>query len=220
MNNYMLFFENPINNKNIDWIQTDINNVYYIFNETELNLLDKKISDSKHEYPQFWIKFKVSNYQDIICNIDLIVRKNLGVIIDMTIPYESVLKAIDAINKTDIETIIEINSCDQYKLATSLKNLNGVIIKGSESSGFVGNKTSNILYRELISTTTLPLFIKGGFGINTILPYILTGAKGVVFDVQILGIKSLNISDEYISFLNKHKSTDTMLLGACLDIQY
>jgi acyl transferase domain-containing protein/NAD(P)-dependent dehydrogenase (short-subunit alcohol dehydrogenase family) len=61
----------------------------------------------------------------------------------------------------------------------------GLIAKGTESGGRVGEKTSFILLQHLVRETDLPIWVQGGIGPHTAAACVAGGARGVVIDAQL-----------------------------------
>nr|HEX4315314.1 SDR family NAD(P)-dependent oxidoreductase [Kofleriaceae bacterium] len=61
----------------------------------------------------------------------------------------------------------------------------GVIAKGCEAGGRVGDETTFVLLQRLLATLDVPVWAQGGIGMNTAAACLAGGAAGVVLDTQL-----------------------------------
>ena len=84
--------------------------------------------------------------------------------------------------------LIEVRSREELALVRRL-GAHGIIAKGHEAGGFVGDETSFILLQSLLaamrSGEALPVWVHGGIGIHTAAACTAGGAAGVVLDWQL-----------------------------------
>ncbi|MGK7903839.1 MAG: beta-ketoacyl synthase N-terminal-like domain-containing protein [Hormoscilla sp.] len=63
--------------------------------------------------------------------------------------------------------------------------IDGIIAKGHESGGWVGEDSAYILLQKLREKTSLPIYVQGGIGIHTAAACRGAGASGIVLDDQL-----------------------------------
>ena len=63
--------------------------------------------------------------------------------------------------------------------------VDGLIAKGNEAGGRVGEETALILLQRLVSEIRLPVWVHGGIGLHTVAACFVAGARGVVLDHQL-----------------------------------
>src|SRR5580704_2474388 len=79
------------------------------------------------------------------------------------------------------ELIVEVKDIDELAILEESKiHVDGIIGKGHESGGWVGDSPAFILGQQLLARTGLPVFIQGGIGPNTAAACYAAGAAGVV----------------------------------------
>ncbi|MEZ4323225.1 MAG: SDR family NAD(P)-dependent oxidoreductase [Myxococcota bacterium] len=61
----------------------------------------------------------------------------------------------------------------------------GLVVKGHEAGGAVGEESAPILLQRVRAATSLPLWLQGGIGLHTAAAAIALGAEGVVLDHQL-----------------------------------
>ena len=71
-----------------------------------------------------------------------------------------------------------------------------VVVKGNESGGRVGEETSFILLQRVRSQGTLPVWVRGGIGLNTAAACKVGGAAGVVLDWQLALCEESELPDD------------------------
>ncbi|MDB5969787.1 MAG: family NAD(P)-dependent oxidoreductase [Hydrocarboniphaga sp.] len=110
--------------------------------------------------------------------------------------------------------LIEVTATDD------LDNLSltpdGIIAKGHESPGWVGEDSSYILVQKLLRKTRLPIYVRGGVGINTAAGCRAAGVAGVVLDDQLLLMDGSALSDTTKTELARLVGAETRLFGELL----
>ncbi|MGB5962861.1 MAG: beta-ketoacyl synthase N-terminal-like domain-containing protein [Coleofasciculaceae cyanobacterium] len=109
---------------------------------------------------------------------------------------------------TDIKQIAQIPAVD------------GLIAKGHESGGWVGEDSAFVLTQKLITRQTLPVYVQGGIGIHTVAACRAAGAAGVVLDDQLWLMPESPLPQDwqrYLKNLNGQEATviGERLLGSC-----
>jgi len=91
--------------------------------------------------------------------------------------------------------LVQVTSLEEAHAAQSL-GAAGIIAKGSESGGRVGDHTAFVLFQQLIDEIELPIWVQGGIGRHTAAACVAGGAKGVVLDSQLACLRECSISAE------------------------
>ncbi|MGH8929337.1 MAG: beta-ketoacyl synthase N-terminal-like domain-containing protein, partial [Egibacteraceae bacterium] len=97
---------------------------------------------------------------------------------DLLSRHADLLRALDA------QLLLEVTSLDEARLAEAL-GFDGVIAKGYEAGGRVGETTTFVLLQQLASQIGLPVWAQGGIGEHTAAACAVAGAAGVVLDSQL-----------------------------------
>jgi len=104
--------------------------------------------------------------------------------------------------------------------------VNGLILKGNEAGGRVGEETTFVLlqhWRAGFGPATdrfLPAWVQGGIGLNTAAASIAAGAAGVVLDDQLLLAKESSLRETGKSWLLAFDGSQTQCLGEGLGETY
>ncbi len=80
---------------------------------------------------------------------------------------------------------LEVHELAQMQPVLSLDGIAGILAKGYESGGWVGEDAAFILSQKIIRETSLPVYIQGGIGIHSAAACRAIGAAGVVLEEQL-----------------------------------
>ncbi|HEY2841651.1 MAG TPA: beta-ketoacyl synthase N-terminal-like domain-containing protein, partial [Pirellulales bacterium] len=98
--------------------------------------------------------------------------------------------------------------------------VDGLILKGHEAGGRVGEETSFILIQRWFSQVALelaeppPVWVQGGVGLNTAAACVAAGAQGVVLDSQVLLSREANWPEATRNWIRSFDGSQTALFGA------
>jgi hypothetical protein len=90
-----------------------------------------------------------------------------------------------------LNPILNLDDVPHHKIIYQIKNLDeahwalaqnplGLIVKGNEASGVVGEDSTFILFQKIRQLTSCPLWLRGGVGIHTSAAALALGAQGLV----------------------------------------
>ncbi len=89
----------------------------------------------------------------------------------------------------------------------------GLILKGHESGGRVGEATSFILLQQAITAGPGgPVYVRGGVGLISAAALRAGGAAGVVLDDQVLMLRESSMADRLSAVLNRFTGAETVLV--------
>jgi acyl transferase domain-containing protein/NAD(P)H-dependent flavin oxidoreductase YrpB (nitropropane dioxygenase family) len=84
----------------------------------------------------------------------------------------------------DRRVLVQVTSA-KGALAAERSGAYGVIAKGSESGGRVGEASAFVLLQQVVQACTVPVWLQGGIGVHSAAAAIVGGARGVVLDGQL-----------------------------------
>lgn len=102
---------------------------------------------------------------------------------------------------TDIKQILQLPAVD------------GLIAKGHESGGWVGEDSAFVLTQKLITRQSLPVYVQGGIGIHTVAACRAAGAAGVVLDDQLWLMPESPFPQEWQRYLNNLNGQEAIVIG-------
>jgi len=120
--------------------------------------------------------------------------------------------------------LVQVRSVDEARAAISA-GAHGLIVKGQEAGGMVGDETSFILVQRVLaeahsdsasrssSAPSLPVWVQGGIGLHTAPACIAAGASGVVLDSQLALLEEAETSGELRRALGTFDGSETTVSG-------
>ena len=116
------------------------------------------------------------------------------------------------LKKSGRRVLAEVTSSEELQAALAA-SADGLVAKGQEAGGIVGEETSFILLQRLLRESSLPVWIHGGIGAHTIAACYAGGAAGVVLDSQILLTSESTIPFKLRAALERAGGDETLCLG-------
>jgi NAD(P)H-dependent flavin oxidoreductase YrpB (nitropropane dioxygenase family) len=89
----------------------------------------------------------------------------------------------------------------------------GIILKGHEAGGRVGEETAFVLFQRCMARLTVPVWVHGGIGAHTAPACIAAGAAGVVMDWQLALTRESPLPASVRDRLAKVDGSETILIG-------
>jgi acyl transferase domain-containing protein/NAD(P)-dependent dehydrogenase (short-subunit alcohol dehydrogenase family) len=97
--------------------------------------------------------------------------------------------------------------------ADCLGRVDGVVLKGNEAGGFVGEDASFILLQKWLGRTSLPLYLRGGLTPHVAAACSAAGMAGGVFDAQLLLLDESGLPDATRAALSNLSGSETVAVG-------
>ncbi|HEY9604047.1 MAG TPA: beta-ketoacyl synthase N-terminal-like domain-containing protein [Allocoleopsis sp.] len=110
---------------------------------------------------------------------------------------------------TDIEQALALSP----QIQSGRGGVDGLIAKGHESGGWVGEDSAFVLTQKLLEKQSLPIYVQGGIGIHTVAACYAAGAGGVVLDDQLWLMPESPLPVEWQSYLNKLNGQEAIVIG-------
>ena len=138
---------------------------------------------------------------------------NLRVVI-LTHPETAPLeKGIDQLRPLNIQVFLECTSLEEAQLAEKA-GADGVVAKGNEAGGRIGNETTFILLQRCLQNLSIPIiWVQGGIGLHTAAACHAAGAQGVILDSQILLARESPLPEAAKARVRSLNGTETVVLG-------
>lgn len=89
----------------------------------------------------------------------------------------------------------------------------GIIVKGHEAGGQVGECSAFILAQQVLAKTDLPVHVQGGIGPNSAAACLAAGAAGVVLDDQLWLMPESPLPHSWKTALKPLNGSETLVLG-------
>jgi len=108
--------------------------------------------------------------------------------------------------------LVQVTSPAEARIALA-DGADGLVAKGTESGGRVGDITSLVLLQALVSECRVPVFVQGGIGLHTAAACMAGGAAGVVLDSQLALARDVLLPDEIRAAVAAMDGSETAVHG-------
>ncbi|MCC6346697.1 MAG: nitronate monooxygenase, partial [Nitrospirales bacterium] len=125
---------------------------------------------------------------------------------------EQVKQSVNAFQHRKRKILLEATSLDQAVFGQGA-GVDGLLAKGNEAAGIVGEKTAFILLQQLLSRTDLPVYVQGGIGLHTAAACYAAGAAGVVLDTQLLLSRESPLPEDVRKYIGRMDGSEPQLFG-------
>jgi acyl transferase domain-containing protein/NAD(P)H-dependent flavin oxidoreductase YrpB (nitropropane dioxygenase family)/NAD(P)-dependent dehydrogenase (short-subunit alcohol dehydrogenase family) len=115
------------------------------------------------------------------------------------------------VRRAGVRVLAEVKSADWP--ASALASCDGLLIKGNESGGFVGEDSSFILLQKWRQRTRLPLYVRGGITPHVAAACATIGVAGGVLDSQLLLMDEVRLPDALRTLLGNLSGSETIAVG-------
>ncbi|OLC56437.1 MAG: hypothetical protein AUH92_00280 [Acidobacteria bacterium 13_1_40CM_4_69_4] len=123
---------------------------------------------------------------------------------------EELAERVRRLRGLGIEILLEATSMAEAALGTRL-GADGLIAKGHEAAGRVGDETTFILLQRLLTRAVLPVWAQGGIGLHTAAAVYAAGAAGIVLDAQLLLTRESPLSRAACDAVGRMDGSETAL---------
>ncbi|QNK63111.1 SDR family NAD(P)-dependent oxidoreductase [Pedobacter sp. PAMC26386] len=111
-----------------------------------------------------------------------------------------------------IRQVYDIESARQAKAASA----DGIIVKGNEGAGRVGQESSFVLFQRIIKEIKdVPVWVQGGVGVHTAAALLAQGAAGIILDSQLVLFPECGAPKAIKDICAKLSGTETKLVDNC-----
>lgn len=111
-----------------------------------------------------------------------------------------------------LQILVEVTSQAEAETAVAA-GADGLIVKGEEAAGDIGDETTFVLLQRLLATQPLPLWPHGGIGEHTIGACMAAGAAGVVLDWQLALSREARPSEAVRAAISRMDGSETVVVG-------
>ncbi|MEE3317147.1 MAG: beta-ketoacyl synthase N-terminal-like domain-containing protein, partial [Pseudomonadota bacterium] len=168
---------------------------------------------AKHARGSWGVKLRASAVEGFL-PADLTILADLPVVA-LILDDDSALDGAVAHIRTltpDAEIWVELTDATALS-AVEHAGVSGVIAKGHEAGGRVGDETSLLLTQRMVRETTLPVIAMGGVGPHSAAALRVAGAQGVVLDWQLALMPEAATPTPIARAISRMDGSETNLLG-------
>ncbi len=126
---------------------------------------------------------------------------------------------VEAAHRARLDVRVVATDVDRA-LAALAAGADGVIAKGHEAGGFVGEEGTFVLLQRLIDSVALPVWVHGGIGLHTAAAAHAGGAAGAVLDAQVLLTRESPLAGPERAAIASMDGSETVTLGGELGLPF
>jgi acyl transferase domain-containing protein/NAD(P)H-dependent flavin oxidoreductase YrpB (nitropropane dioxygenase family) len=134
---------------------------------------------------------------------------------------KQVVDRVSRLHARNLTVLLEVIS-DAEARDGEEAGVDGLIVKGNESGGRVGEETTFVLLQRLLGTTALPVWAQGGIGFHSAAACVAAGAAGVVLDSQLALTRESTLPPAVKAAISRFDGSETTCvgseLGACIRV--
>ncbi|MCB9562278.1 MAG: nitronate monooxygenase, partial [Kofleriaceae bacterium] len=108
--------------------------------------------------------------------------------------------------------LVQVTSLAEARAAVAA-GADGLIAKGAEAGGRIGDETTFVLLQQLIAALDLPIWAQGGIGVHTAAACVAGGAAGVVLDSQLALLRESSLGAEIRGAIGAMDGSETVVLA-------
>jgi len=112
----------------------------------------------------------------------------------------------------DRTVLVQVTSIAEARAALA-HGAQGLIAKGCEAGGPVGDEPSFILLQRILAEVRAPVWAQGGIGVHTAAACIAAGARGVVLDAQLALLKESQAPAELKRLIASMDGSESRIVG-------
>ncbi|MDB6097757.1 MAG: Beta-ketoacyl synthase, partial [Gammaproteobacteria bacterium] len=120
----------------------------------------------------------------------------------------------DPMQLTDRRVLVEVTNSDEAHRALA-RGANGLIARGSEGGGRIGELTTYVLLQQLLidPAIAVPVWAAGGLGRHSASAALAGGAAGIVLDAQLALLRESIVPKEIAAAISAMDGSETLLVG-------
>ena len=119
---------------------------------------------------------------------------------------------IGALQLAGTRVLAEVRTADALEPGLETQ-LDGILVKGNEAGGFVGEDASFILLQKWLGRTRLPLYLRGGLTPHVAAACSAVGIAGGVLDSQLLLLDDVRLPDSMRTLIGNLAGSETVAVG-------
>ena len=123
------------------------------------------------------------------------------------------------LREREITTLLEATSLEEARAGASI-GVDGLIAKGHEAGGRIGDETTFILLQRFRAEINLPVWAQGGIGMHTAPACAAAGAAGIILDHQLALTRESPLNEWIKARIASMDGSETICLGEQLGEMY
>ncbi|MEU3457303.1 SDR family NAD(P)-dependent oxidoreductase [Micromonospora sp. NPDC006766] len=116
------------------------------------------------------------------------------------------------LDTTGFTVLVEVVDLQEAERAVA-GGAHGIIARGMEAGGRVGDLSSFVLLQQLVDAIDAPIWVCGGIGPRAAAASVIGGAYGVVLDAQLALMPESDLPDDAIAAIRRMDGSETITVG-------
>ena len=126
---------------------------------------------------------------------------------------------VSVLQRLRLEVLVEAVGVDEA-LTAQQAGADGIVAKGSEAGGRIGDETSFLMLQRLSGLISTPVYAQGGVGLHTAAACHVAGARGAVLDWQVCLVQESRLPAPLRLILSRLDGSETVPVGLRLGDAY
>ena len=127
--------------------------------------------------------------------------------------HDALMETMRELRRRQVQVLASVSGADEADLAEAV-GVDGLVAKGHEAGGWVGEETTFVLLQRLLARGRLPVWAHGGVGIHTVAACYAAGAAGVLLDAQLALLRESTLPAAVRAAIERMDGSETLCLGS------
>lgn len=166
---------------------------------------------ARHAHGGFGVKLDAVD-EAVAAGLRALAPRGLGWVIvgaDLVVPQQALLEEL---RRFGVRVLAEVRTAAPLPASTAAQ-IDGVLVKGNESGGFVGEDASFILLQKWLQRGGLPLYLRGGLTPHVAAACSAVGVAGGVLESQLLLLDEVRLPDALRALIGNLAGSETVAVG-------
>ena len=166
---------------------------------------------ASHAHGSFGVKLDVVD-EPVAAKLRTLASRGLGwaiVDIDLVVPQQALLEEL---RRFGVRVLAEVRTAEPLP-ASAAAQVDGVLVKGNEAGGFVGEDASFILLQKWLQRGGLPLYLRGGLTPQVAAACAAVGVAGGVLESQLLLLDEVRLPEALRTLIGNLAGSETVAVG-------
>ena len=144
---------------------------------------------------------------------------NLSTVILTSDRPRELQERVGFLREKNVVTILEATCLEHAQIGETIR-VDGLVAKGHEAGGRIGDETTFILLQRFLAKVRLPVWAYGGIGLHTAAACAAAGAAGVILDAQLALTRESPLAESIKARIASMDGSETICLGGQIGETY
>jgi malonyl CoA-acyl carrier protein transacylase len=144
-------------------------------------------------------------------SIEPAIGRGLGQVM-LSVEQTNLKSLVSSLRRQGIQVLVEIINRTNLSAAEAAEP-DGIVVKGNECGGPVGEETTFVLLQGVLADAKIPTYARGGIGVRTGAACLAAGAIGVLLDWQLALCEESELPETVKAKVRRLDGSETAILG-------